>query len=181
MAPFAVCHAGRGQTWIGPLSAQQQSEPGFHDLCDNFRLKVRQCHTIEQKLWEKLAINSCINGLTALFNCRNGELLDNGEKQARQDQLIIETSKVLAALGMPATALRESVYSVCEITASNLSSTWQDARRVRATELSFINGFLIQQANTLGVTVTGHHQLMDQLSVAGVKTGQPAMVSPLGI
>ncbi|WP_257294987.1 ketopantoate reductase C-terminal domain-containing protein [Endozoicomonas sp. YOMI1] len=139
-----------------------------------------RCH-FEQKLWEKLAINSCINGLTAWFNCRNGELLDNGENQVWLDQLIVETSGVLAALGMPATALKDSVYGVCQITASNLLSTCQDARRGRATELSFINGFQIQQANPLGATVNGHHQLMDQPSAAGVKTGQPATASPLGI
>lgn len=180
-APFEVRHAGQGQTWIGPLSSHQQSEQGFYDLCNNFRLKVSQCDPIEQKLWEKLAINSCINGLTALFDCRNGELLDNGEKQVWLDQLITETSEVLAALGMPANALKESVYGVCQITASNLSSTCQDARKGRATELSFINGFLIQQANSLGVTVNSHHQLMDQLNATGVKTGQPATASSLCI
>lgn len=168
-APFEVCHAGQGQTWIGPLRSNEQSEQGFHDLCDNFRLKVSQCDTIEQKLWEKLAINSCINGLTALFNCRNGELLDNGDRQAWLDRLIVETSAVLAALEIPATSLREKVYGVCRNTARNLSSTCQDARRGRVTELSFINGFLIQQANTLGVTVDGHHQLMNQLGAAGVR------------
>ncbi|USE37441.1 ketopantoate reductase family protein [Endozoicomonas sp. SCSIO W0465] len=137
-APFEVYHAGRGNTWIGSLRNDQRSEPGFDDLCSNFRLNVSQCDAIEQKLWEKLAINSCINGLTALFNCRNGELLDNGEKQVWLDQLIIEASSVLAALEIPATSLREKVHGVCQNTASNLSSTCQDARRGRATELSFI-------------------------------------------
>ncbi|WP_422465507.1 ketopantoate reductase family protein [Endozoicomonas sp. ALC013] len=180
-APFEVHHAGQGQTWIGLLRNQQRSEQGFHELCDNFRLKVNHCDFIEQKLWEKLAINSCINGLTALFDCRNGELLDNGEKQVWLNQLIIETSEVLEALGIPATALKDSVYGVCQITASNLSSTCQDARKGRATELAYINDFLIQQANSLGVTVNGHHQLMDRLSAVGVKTGQPATASPLCI
>ncbi|WP_422490109.1 ketopantoate reductase family protein [Endozoicomonas sp. ALE010] len=180
-APFEVHHAGQGQTWIGLLRNQQRSEQGFHELCDNFRLKVNHCDFIEQKLWEKLAINSCINGLTALFDCRNGELLDNGEKQVWLNQLIIETSEVLEALGIPATALKDSVYGVCQITASNLSSTCQDARKGRATELAYINGFLIKQANSLGVTVNSHHQLMDQLNATGIKTGQPATASPLCI
>nr|MDT0253782.1 2-dehydropantoate 2-reductase [Endozoicomonas sp.] len=66
-APFEVCHAGQGETWIGPMTDNSVSVDRFNDLLSNFRLKVSPCDTIEQKLWEKLAINCCINGLTALF------------------------------------------------------------------------------------------------------------------
>ncbi len=168
-SPFEVHHAGQGQTWIGSLRNGQGSEQGFNDLSDNFRLKVSRCNTIEQKLWEKLAINSCINGLTALFNCRNGELLDNGEKQAWLDELIAETCSVLAALEISAASLKKKVHGVCQTTASNISSTCQDARKGRVTELSFINGFLIKQAITLGVSVSSHNRLMDQLSAARIR------------
>lgn len=168
-APFEVCHAGQGQTWIGPLNNRTSAASGFNDLLDNFRLRVSQYAPIEEKLWEKLAINCCINGLTALFNCRNGELLDNGEKQAWLDQLIGETATVLTALEFPANALRERVYGVCRVTAENISSTCQDARSGRTTELPFINGFLLRQANALGIALDYHHRLMDQLSASGNK------------
>ena len=160
-APFEVCHAGQGETWIGPLAGA--SNDGFNELFDNFRLTVRRHPTIEQKLWEKLAINCCINGLTALFDCRNGELLDGGTRQAWLDALVVETDLVLQAVGMPALALRDRVYSVCRTTADNISSTCQDARLSRVTELPFINGFLIDKAKTLGVSVPQHHALMAQL------------------
>ncbi|USE37439.1 hypothetical protein [Endozoicomonas sp. SCSIO W0465] len=38
-----------------------------------------------------------------------------------------------------------------------------------AEQLPFINGFLIQQANTLGISVSSHNQLMDQLGIAGIR------------
>lgn len=184
VAPFEVCHAGQGQTCIGPLRQNHQSERGFNDLFDNFRLKIIRCDAIEQKLWEKLAINSCINGLTALFNCRNGELLDNGEKQDWLDQLIAETRSILEALEIPATSLKEKVHKVCQTTANNISSTCQDVRKGKTTELSFINGFLIKQANALGVSVSRHNQLMGQLNASEIRvrsSEQPAPVHPLGI
>lgn len=167
-APFEVCHAGQGQTWIGPMKNDETSVDSFNDLLNNFRLKVTPCDNIEQKLWEKLAINCCINGLTALFNCRNGELLDNSEKQSWLDQLIDETSTVLAALQIQIPSLKERVYGVCQTTANNISSTCQDARLGRTTELSFINGFLIDQAKGLGIPVKSHKQLMDKLRTSGI-------------
>ncbi len=169
-APFEVNHAGQGQTWIGPMKAHPvEASNGFDDLLHNFRLQVSLYDNIEQKLWEKLAINCCINGLTALFNCRNGELLDNGEKQTWLDQLIAETSRVLAALDIDTPLLQERVYGVCQSTANNISSTCQDARQGRATELPFINGFLINKAHALDIPVDNHQKLMDQLRASGIQ------------
>lgn len=166
-APFEVCHAGQGETWIGPLTGV--STNGFDELLHNFRLTVRYHPAIEEKLWEKLAINCCINGLTALFNCRNGELLDGGVKQSRLDRLVVETCSVLHAAGMPALPLHDRVYGVCQTTASNISSTCRDARQGRATELPFINGFLIDKARSLDVAVPHHHTLMTQLRSRGIR------------
>lgn len=166
MAPFHVCHAGQGATWIGPLTGT--STDGFDELLDNFRLTVHYHADIEQKLWEKLAVNCCINGLTALFDCRNGELLDGDVKQSWLDKLVDETALVLQRMGIPATSLRDRVYRVCKITAENISSTCQDARLGRATELPFINGFLIDKASALTIPVPHHRTLMAQLEAAGI-------------
>lgn len=166
MAPFHVCHAGQGETWIGPLTGT--STDGFDELLDNFRLTVHHHADIEQKLWEKLAVNCCINGLTALFDCRNGELLDGDVKQSWLDKLVDETALVLQRMGIPATSLRDRVYRVCKITAENISSTCQDARLGRATELPFINGFLIDKASALTIPVPHHRTLMAQLEAAGI-------------
>lgn len=166
-APFEVCHAGQGETWIGPLGGA--SDTGFGELFDNFRLTVRHHPRIEQKLWEKLAINCCINGLTALFDCRNGELLDGDTRQSWLDALVVETDSVLQAVGMPVLSLRDRVYDVCRVTADNISSTCQDARLGRASELPFINGFLIDKAGALGMSVPQHHTLMARLKERGIR------------
>lgn len=175
-APFDVVHAGRGTTFIGPLeSPSEHTAPGehhgFEDLLHAFHLKVQVTTPIEQKLWEKLVVNSCINGLTALFNCKNGELLDQGQKQGWLDQLIEETSQVLEicqpSLDQNPEKLAERVYHVCRMTAANISSTCQDVRQGRKTELGFINRFLINQAEQVHLKVPGHHQLMEALAGTG--------------
>ncbi|WP_067515149.1 2-dehydropantoate 2-reductase [Endozoicomonas ascidiicola] len=160
-APFHVVHAGKGRNWIGPMTT---SPPGtFDELLNNFPLAVETCEHIEEKLWQKLAINCCINGLTALFNCRNGELLDGAERQQQLEHLIEETALILQQSGMENPHLKEQVFNVCHATANNISSTCQDARLGRKTELPFINGFLINRASALNLPLPAHQSLLQQL------------------
>ena len=166
-APFDICHAGQGETWIGPLTGTLAH--GFDEILDNFRLSVHYHADIELKLWEKLAVNCCINGLTALFDCRNGGLLDDDVKQSWLDKLVDETDLVLQGVGIPTTSLRSRVYGVCQSTADNISSTCQDARLGRVTELSFINGFLIDKARELNIPVPYHDTLMARLEASGIR------------
>ena len=166
-APFDVCHAGQGETWIGPLTGT--AAHGFDEILDNFRLSVHYHADIELKLWEKLAVNCCINGLTALFDCRNGELLDDDVKKSWLDNLVAETDLVLQGAGVVTTSLRARVYGVCQSTADNISSTCQDARLGRVTELPFINGFLIAKARELNIRVPYHDTLMAQLKASGIR------------
>lgn len=165
--PFDVCHAGKGMTSIGPLG-KACAPNDFDLLLKDFRMDVQQVEEIEQVLWKKLAINCCINGLTALYNCRNGELLDNGEKQQWLDQLAVEVNDVLKVISKPIKNLVESVHHICQITENNISSTCQDARMGRNTELAYINHYLIQQAKILQTSVPSHTKLMAALKKQGI-------------
>lgn len=166
-ASFDVHHAGRGITTIGSLNRACRDND-FEALLTEFRLNVQQTPDIENILWTKLAINCCINGLTALFNCKNGDLLDGGAKQSWLDQLIIETAQVLDAYQIPVYDLYHTVHHVCRITAHNVSSTCQDARMNRTTELAFINRFLLKKAHDRSIQVSSHEQLMAALAKRGI-------------
>ncbi|MGB0360733.1 MAG: ketopantoate reductase family protein [Endozoicomonas sp.] len=165
--PFSVVHAGKGHTWIGPMN--QSATTVFTELLDSFSLSVGVCDDIEHKLWQKLAINCCINGLTALFNCHNGELLDNGAHQEFLERLIAETTLVLQKSGYENSLLREQVFEVSKATARNTSSTCQDARQGRKTELAFINGFLIRQAASFNISLPTHKKLMNLLKMKSIE------------
>ena len=164
---YDVCHAGKGMTTIGPLTPTCAPED-FEPLLKKFRLDVQRVDDIEQVLWKKLAINCCINGLTALFDCHNGELLDNGEREQWLDQLAGEVNTVLSATSKPIKNLVESVHHICQITADNISSTCHDARKGRGTELAYINHYLIQQAAVHGISVPTHENLMAALAKQGI-------------
>lgn len=118
----------------------------------------------------KLSANCVINPLTAVLDVRNGALLDNLEVLPLQRQLLQEVSRVFQRL--PALrdrpdaqqqfafpSLEASLISVIQQTASNSSSMREDLRKGRATEIEFINGWVVQQGEALGVDCSANRML----------------------
>ena len=99
-----------------------------------------------ERLVEKVAINCCINPLTAVHRVRNGELLS----KIHRDQItkvISEVSSVLDELGYPALSveLGRRVHAVINDTAENRSSMLNDVMAGRRTEADAIVGWLLRQ------------------------------------
>ncbi|GKZ36042.1 2-dehydropantoate 2-reductase (Ketopantoate reductase) (KPA reductase) (KPR) [Aspergillus brasiliensis] len=110
----------------------------------------------------KLATNCVVNPLTALLDVRNGSLLANPELQEMQRQLLQEISRVFRRLpelqGLPdvqelfsVASLEEQLIGNIEKTASNSSSMREDVRAGRATEIAFINGWIVRRGQELGL------------------------------
>ncbi|KAK5781659.1 hypothetical protein RI543_000844 [Arxiozyma heterogenica] len=123
----------------------------------------------------KFAINSCINPITAIIDCDNGEMIDS----CRQvfTSIIEESLKVLRIAykplfeyenkynnleGYPSLKVN-SVLTVdhlvteiikigCELNAKNSSSMRQDTRYLRDTEIEYINGYIVKLAKDLGLS-----------------------------
>lgn len=154
-APDTLVHAGTGKTWIGPLTdnaapvvemvVNRLSESGFTVLPEP---------DIMVRLWQKLVINAGINPFTALLDCRNGELPEQPLYQTHIDDLCREAARIGQALGLEArsaTRLRSQVENVIETTAGNISSMLADARQGRPTEIRYINGWLAENGESLGI------------------------------
>ena len=99
-----------------------------------------------EQLVEKVAINCCINPLTAIHRVKNGELLS----EIHTDQVttvISEVSSVLDDLGYPALSIElgQRVHEVMTDTAENRSSMLNDVVAGRRTEANAIVGWLLRQ------------------------------------
>lgn len=173
-APWHVVRAGIGEAWLGQLNARGVP-PRLQKALQ--RLPAQETHlhydaNIEQRLWRKFAINCAINALTVVHDCRNGELLDGGRRQQQLHALCEEISTVLDALSRrngsqihdTADLLTPDLYTqvetVLRATAPNLSSTLQDVRRGRSTELPHLNGYLISLAESADVPAPRNIALM---------------------
>ncbi|PYH40702.1 ketopantoate reductase family protein [Aspergillus saccharolyticus JOP 1030-1] len=118
----------------------------------------------------KLSANCIINPLTALLDVRNGALLHNLEVLPLQRQLLHEVSQVFQRLPalqshpdaqqqFSSASLEASLVSVIQQTASNSSSMREDLHKGRATEIEFINGWVVQQGEKLGVDCSANRLL----------------------
>lgn len=123
---------------------------------------------IRQALWRKLAVNAVINPLTAIYQCRNGALLDGAERQRMMAALAAEVDLLGERLmpGWPGDTLARSV-AVAQQTAGNTSSMLADVLAGRSTEVDYINGFLLRRAHELQVSLPNHLAVIRQLKAIG--------------
>ncbi|KAL4922196.1 ketopantoate reductase PanE/ApbA C terminal-domain-containing protein [Aspergillus aurantiobrunneus] len=176
---FHITHTGVGTTVIGPVLRQNSGTPASSDKEPDWAPSAKYLlHTltltpplvavaeppssIALYQLEKLAMNSVINPLTALMDCRNGELLYNYSFTRVMRLLLFEISSVICSLpelqGIPGVEsrfsperLRWMVTQLANKTAKNHSSMLQDVRSNKITEIEFLNGYIVRRGEELGI------------------------------
>ena len=136
--------SGSGKTMIGPN--QPQREPKWLK-CWHRGVPDLSWHTdIHACLIGKVAINACINPLTAIYGVVNGDLLEPALIE-KTEAIISEVAQVLEDLGYGqlASELPHRVREVIEDTASNTSSMLSDVQHGQRTEADTIVGWLLTQ------------------------------------
>ena len=161
----SVVHTGLGETKIGLIQGHD-SLIESKGLLPPFSWQTN----ITVTLWNKLAINCTINPLTAIHNCKNGEL----EKSEYRTQLtqICQEFCLVANKSLESKALKSEVFNseqllnrcleVIKATANNFSSMHQDVKHARLSEIDFITGFLINKASELNLSVPTHELIYRQ-------------------
>ena len=159
-----VMHTGQGTTQLGAVNAQGERCDFLVDVLNHALPHVLWTDNIRYALWHKLAINCAINPLTAIENCRNGQLADANYRPLL-NQLINELVSVMRAEQVPIEPqqLTESIDRVIEATSQNYSSMQQDIAQQRPTEIDFITGYVIKKAAQHGLTVPLNQHLYQQV------------------
>lgn len=161
-ARFHVTHAGHGETVIGAINPAQQKIAEHIVQSLQCERPIILAVDIERRLWLKLAVNSVINPLTALHRCRNGELLKREDIDNIVTQLCDELASIASAehIDLTASQMRDEIYRVMHLTAHNKSSMLQDVEAMRRTEIDFINGFIVERAQTHRLPCPQHKHLL---------------------
>lgn len=104
---------------------------------------------------EKLIVNACINPLTALFDCPNGDLFYGMKTVPLMKKIINEAVRVFkrefdvfdkvpeANSHLNNHQLLNTVLAICNLTAQNSSSMREDMRNLNTTEIDWINGYIV--------------------------------------
>lgn len=169
LAPGRVSHRGRGQTYLGfpgetePEGWKKLEEAGWLLAEAGFANNV--VPEIRSYLWEKLLVNAAINGLTVIYDCKNGGLLTNPGARELMVEAVKEGAAVARASGIdPGPDPVAHTEEVCRKTSENISSMLQDIHRGSSTEISAINGALVAKAEILGLETP-----VNRMIIAGVR------------
>lgn len=161
---------------IGQPGASSITEPAtnssylFKRLCESTVLNssVVSPKELLLKQLEKLTINAVINPLTVIFDCRNGELIKHMRSRALMEALVAEDAAIIQSLlqtslgdsispartdlnRFTSEILWEMVWRTAIMVRENTSSMLQDVRTGSPTEIDYINGYLVAQAECVGV------------------------------
>jgi 2-dehydropantoate 2-reductase len=117
-----------------------------------------------RRLWEKLAVNAGINGPTALARVPNGAVLD-GDLWSTAGDAAREAAEVARAEGVDLSDEEavDAVERVAEATAANTSSTLQDVRAGRRTEVDALVGAVVRRGDEHGVATPVNRTLASLL------------------
>lgn len=142
-----LSHTGKGETQIGAYNTLGKKCEFMVDVLNHSLPRVTWNEHIQQALWQKLAINCAINPLTALEQCRNGDLAKD-QYQAKLSAIIKEVCAIMSAEGINVSSheLGLTVKKVIIATAKNYSSMHQDIANRRRSEIDFITGYVIEMA-----------------------------------
>jgi 2-dehydropantoate 2-reductase len=129
----------------------------------------------------KLVVNTIINPLTAIFDCKNGEVLE-GPRGELIRLLIKEIGPIVRSLVPPESQFLvddldpqgktlmfadDSLIRRARLTAiktgANTSSMLQDVRCGRQTEIDYINGYVVSHGERLGRQCHNNKALVDMV------------------
>lgn len=166
-----VRHAGRGPTRLAPLTpAGAERARAVARTLRAAGLDAEVVADLERIVWEKLQVNAAINALTGLLGCNNGALLRSPATRALAQDAAREVAALATLRGVagdwtPAASARRW-EAVATATAENASSTLQDLRRGRPTEVSAINGAVASAAREAGLAAPINESLARLVAAA---------------
>ena len=115
--------------------------------------RVSIVEDVEPWRWLKASINASLNPLAALLGRAKGVVLEEGEAWGVASRAAREVGLIAKALGinLPEDPV-EALKRVADATRGNISSTLQDLRSCRKTEVEEINGYIVRAAGRASVS-----------------------------
>jgi len=162
-----VFHTGKGEIhlgfWDGVRRAGSEAiDVRLRDMFTSSGLPATCSKNIREKVWQKVIVNAGINPVGALFQVRNGAILETPELRKISERLTSEALAVARA-GKFVTDFdgQAAVRSVLERTAGNRNSMLQDRERGRRTEIEFINGAIVRHGRELGIETPWNEMIVE--------------------
>ncbi len=152
--PGVLRHNGRGDLVIG--NPRPGDDPVILSLASYLagaNIPTRISDNIEGELWWKLTLNCAYNAVSALGRTRYGQMMAMPEvrqvmaEAVREIMTLARTKGVRIAVPDPV----EATLHFGECMPQAVSSTAQDLERGRASEIDFLNGYVVRECEARGL------------------------------
>jgi 2-dehydropantoate 2-reductase len=168
-APGVIRHNGRGDLVIGELGPPPPSLPSpampgrvgrgealiakLAAYLAGASIPARISDNVEGELWWKLILNCAYNAVSALGRSRYGPMMAMPQVREVMSDAVREIIALAKAKGvrvaMPDPV--EAVLRFADAMPQAISSTAQDLERGRATEIDYLNGYVVRECDARGL------------------------------
>jgi 2-dehydropantoate 2-reductase len=181
VAPGHVRHLGGGEL----VMADDAELDRVATLFERAGVSVRRSANVTGELWRKLALNCAYNALSAVTGMPYGELvLQAGVPRVMHDS-VVECVNVARAAGIALEGdVFEGVDRIARTMPGQFSSTAQDLRRGRPTEIDDLNGAIVRRGEALGIDTPVNRTLhalvkaMEARAAGAALSGSTAATAP---
>ena len=146
LSPGVIEHTGIGDTFIGELTGKKRNRiTKIIEIFNQAGIKTTFSSDILKEIWIKAIINSSINPLTTIFQCKNDYLLKNLILKNIVEKICTESTNAANTQGYDLSHKKtlDKTIDVIRKTSNNYSSMLQSYQQGKKTEIESINGKLV--------------------------------------
>lgn len=161
-------YSGTGETFFWPLDGQITAvETQLGRLLSSPIGTMSLDAQIELRIWKKLVINCCLNTVCALANTHVGGVTATQSVWQLFENIISEIVTLAAIKHIPLTRDMALSYlsQVCVNAADHFPSMVIDIRRGKRTEIDCLNGAIVQQLKSCGMSAPCNETMTSLINV----------------
>ncbi len=152
-----------GDTFIGGINHKEEEEiQQILKILSEIGLSIEVDEDIQKKIWMKTATNSTIGPLSAITGLNNGDILKDSFLN-RIVKLVIDEIVLVAPeeLALTSEEIYDMIERIANQTATHKSSMLQDVESRSKTEISTLNGTIVNLAENKGIKVPLNRKLVE--------------------
>ena len=165
--PGHVKHNGRGDLVIEPSAGSAAVAQAFAAA----GVPTKVSDNVRGELWAKLILNCAYNAVSAISQLPYGKTVAGVGVQDVMRDVVAECLAIAKADGV--TVAGDVHAAVAQLAGSmplQLSSTAQDLARGKPTEIDYLNGFIVQRGQALGIATPANRVLWALVKLLETKT-----------